>query len=273
MIKQQVDLSKTFNDPVRRITVLIRAADLLWPGEQEKARAAFGEAFDLAKETEKDQRGTNSVLVWMEVPDQRYVVIRAVARRDSAWAKELTHQMLKSANESERPAARKFFEDSLTAARLLDSAIKMIGTDLNAAFDLAKASLRYPASSWLTRFLYDLAEVNQQAADQFYAQALDVYGGKPMREFLYLQAYPFAWRETLNTPIFSFYQVPANFVTNQSLQRRFVQVALSRAEQILDAPVDESDSYRNKFQRALSTLALADVCLVQAQQHPKTKSD
>jgi hypothetical protein len=119
----------------------------------------------------------------------------------------------------------------------------------------------------------DLAEVNQQAADQFYAQALDVYGGKPMREFLYLQAYPFAWRETLNTPIFSFYQVPANFVTNQSLQRRFVQVALSRAEQILDVPVDESDSYRNKFQRALSTLALADVCLVQAQQHPKTKSD
>jgi hypothetical protein len=49
------------------------------------------------------------------------------------------------------------------------------------------------------------------------------------------------------------------------------RVALSRAEQILDAPVDESDSYRNKFQRALSTLALADVCLVQAQQYPKQK--
>jgi hypothetical protein len=53
MIKQQVDLSKTFNDSVRRISVLIRAADLLWPYEQDKARAVFTEAFDLAKENEK----------------------------------------------------------------------------------------------------------------------------------------------------------------------------------------------------------------------------
>ena len=245
MIKQQVDVTKTFDDSFQRITVLIRAADLLWRYEQDKARAVFTEAFDLAKEKEKDQKGTNSVLVWMEVPDQRYVVIRAVARRDPAWAKELTQQILKSANDSERSAAKTFFDNSLTAARLLDSAIQMIDTDTNAAFDLARASLNYPASSWLTRFLYRIAEGNQQAADQFYAQALAVYGDRPMREFLYLQAYPFAWRETLNTPIFSFYQVPANFVTNQSLQRRFVQTLLRRAQQTLEAQVDESDIYRN----------------------------
>ena len=245
MIKQQVEVSKTFDDSTRRITVLIRAADLLWPYELDKARAVFIEAFDLAKESEKEQKGTNSVLVRMEVPDQRYEVIRAVGKRDATWAKELTQQILKSANDSERPATRNVFEDSVTAARLLDSAIKMIDTDINAAFDLAKASLNYPASSWLTRFLYRLAEVNQQAADQFYGQALGVYGDRPMREFLYLQAYPFAWRETMNTPIFSFYQVPANFVTNQSLQRRFMQAALSRAQQILEGPVDESDTYRN----------------------------
>src|SRR5215204_1485215 len=100
----------------------------------------------------------------------------------------------------------------------------MLATDINAAFDLARASLNYPASSGLTRFLYRLAEVNQRAADQFCIQALGVYGDKPMREFLYLQAYPFAGRETLNTPTSSFYEVPANFVPNQSLQRQFVQI-------------------------------------------------
>lgn len=31
MIKQQVAFTRTFNDSFRRITVLIRAADLLWP--------------------------------------------------------------------------------------------------------------------------------------------------------------------------------------------------------------------------------------------------
>jgi len=121
----------------------------------------------------------------------------------------------------------------------------MIATDVNAALDLAKVSLNYPASSWLTRFLYRLAELNQQSADQFYAQALGVYGDKPLREFLYLQAYPFAWRETRNTPVFSFDEVPVNFVTNQSLQRQFMQVLLRRAQQALEGPVDESDTYRN----------------------------
>jgi hypothetical protein len=43
MIKQQIAFTRTFNDSIRRITVLIRAADLLWPHQQDKARAAFTE--------------------------------------------------------------------------------------------------------------------------------------------------------------------------------------------------------------------------------------
>jgi hypothetical protein len=105
--------------------------------------------------------------------------------------------------------------------------------------------LNYPASFLLTRFLYRLAEVNQQAADQFYTEALAAYAEKPMREFLYLQAYPFAWNETLNTPGFSFHEVPARFVTNQSLQRQFMQVMLRRANQALEVPLDEGDTYRD----------------------------
>ena len=247
MIKQQVDLTTTFNDSIRRIGVLIRAADLLWPYEHDKARAVFTEALDLAKEKEKEneQKGSRSLLLRLQIPDQRYVVIRAVARKDPAWAKELTQQMLKSANATEGSSTRSSFENLLTAARLLESATKMLATDINSAFDLARASLNYPASSGLTRFLYRLAEVNQQAADQFYLQALGVYSDKPMREFLYLQAYPFAGRETLNTPVFSFYEVPSNFVTNQSVQRRFVQILLRRGQQAVEAPIDEGDTYRN----------------------------
>ncbi|HEX6047562.1 MAG TPA: hypothetical protein VFZ22_23940 [Pyrinomonadaceae bacterium] len=248
MIKQQADLTKTFNDPVRRIAVLLRAAELLWPYEQDKARAVFTEAFDLAGETEKEneRKNSRSLLLRLRVPDQRFVVVRAVARKDAVWAKDLTQQILKASSDGETPSSsRSSFESSVIAARLLDSATKMIATDVNAAFDLARVSFNYPAGSWLTQFLYKLAEVNQQAADQFYAQALGVYGDRPMREFLYLQAYPFAWRETNNTPVFSFYQVPAKFVTNQSLQRRFVQVLLRRAQQAVEGPVDEGDVYQS----------------------------
>ena len=247
MIKQQADISKTFNDPTRRITVLIRAADLLWPYQQGKARDLFTEAFDLATEKEKEveQKGSRSIILRLQSQDQRFVVITAVAKRDSAWAKELTLQLLKTVNDSEVASSKSSFENTLSASRLLDSASKLIAIDINASSELFRASLNYPASSALTRFLYRLAEVNQTVADQFYAQALTVYADRPMGEFLYLQAYPFAWRETLNTPIFSFYSVPPNFVTNQSLQRQLVQVMLRRAQQALETQSDQADVYQN----------------------------
>src|SRR6185503_19907881 len=135
-----------------------------------------------------------------------------------------------------------------------------ISTDINAALDLARASLNYPASSALTRFLYRLAETNQQGADQFYVQALAVYGDKPVREFLYLQAYPFALPDSLNTPFFASYVVPANFVTNRSLQRQFVQVMLGRAQQALEVSLDAADMYRNPS----GTLMPGKVHLLQA---------
>ena len=246
MIRQQVELSKNFN-PTQRITTLVRAADLLWPNQQDRARAAFTEAFDLAIETEKDAaKRSQSLIVRMQVPDQRHLVIRAVAKRDSAWAKELIQQLVKIDTESEMTPSRDSLNNVLTASRLTQSAMQMLTTDLNAGLELARASLNYPASFLLTRFLYDLAAVNQQAADQYYAQALAVYSDKPMREFLYLQAYPFAWRETLNTPSFVFHDnIPANFVPNPSLQRRFVQVFLRRAQQALETPLVERDSYRD----------------------------
>ncbi len=248
MIRLQIDFTKTFDNPIRRISVLLRAADLLWPFQQEEARAALTKAFELAvheKEKGEQTKGRPRELIYnLQVPDQRYVVIRAVAKRDSAWAKKLTEQVLKLDRQSrEHAPTRDSFNDVLTAYRLLDSANQLLSTDINAALDLARASLNYPATSDLTRFLYKLAEVNQPAADQFYEQALVVYADKPMREFLYLTAYPFAFSYGGDMPVFGFYVVPASFVTNSSLQRRFVQTLLRRAEQALEAPLDEGDNF------------------------------
>lgn len=248
VIGQQIDVSRTFDHAVRRITVLIRAADLLWPFEQDRARATFTEAFEVASQYEKGkgEQSKNDRALPMETPDQRYVVIRAVAKRDSVWAKKLTEQMLKLDRPSGEQASNKdSLNNLLTAQRLLESATQLLPTDINPAVDIARVSLRYPASDWLTRFLYTFAEVNQQGADQFYDQALTVYADRPMREFLYLQAYPFAFSESGSTPVFGFYKVPPNFMTSNSLQRRFVQTLLRRAQQALELPLDEGDNFRN----------------------------
>jgi hypothetical protein len=251
-IRQQIDITRTFDDAVRRIAVLIRAADLLWPFQQDKARAAFTEAFELAvqNEREKSEQPKNrprALILSMQNPDQQYIVIRAVAKRDSAWAKKLTEQMLKPDRQSgEQASTKDSFNDVLTAYRLLDSAIQLLSTDLNTAVDLARVSLKYPGTSELSRFLYQLAQLNQPAADQFYDQALSVYADRPMREFLYLATYPFAFNASGDTPVFGFYQVPANLVSNNSLQRRFVRMLLRRTQQALEVPLDDGDNF-NRF--------------------------
>ncbi len=48
LIQQQLAESKTVEDDTRRITVVIKSAELLWPYQKEKARAAFLEAWDLS---------------------------------------------------------------------------------------------------------------------------------------------------------------------------------------------------------------------------------
>ena len=87
--KQQILDSRTFDNTVPRIAILIRAADLLWPYEQDKALAAFMEAFDLAVQNYKEngeqtRRVSDSQFAARySLPDQRFKVIAALARRSS----------------------------------------------------------------------------------------------------------------------------------------------------------------------------------------------
>jgi hypothetical protein len=245
-IRQQVDLAKTFDNNVRRIAVLIRAADLLWLLQPDKARTIFGEAFDIAVRHEKEKSEQSKARPLMEAPDQRFVVIRTVARRDSALARKLMAQLVKAdlPTQTEKPDSA---NDVLIAQRLLTSATQMLPVDSATAMEFARTSLRYPASHLLARFLYVLASVNQRAADSFYEQALGVYENRPMREFLYLATYPFAFRSSGDTPVFGFYDdvVPANFKPNSSLQRRFVQTLLRRSHQALEVPLDQEDNFND----------------------------
>ncbi len=243
-IRQQIDLTKTFDNNVRRITVLTRAADLLWPLQPNNARTTFSDAFELAVQQEKEKLGQSSGLL-METPDQRFVVLRAIAKRDAALAKKLMAQIVK-ADLPTRPTPDST-SDVLIAQRLLTTASQMLTVDQATALEFARASLRYPASYILARFLYELAAINQPAADSFYEQALMVYGDRPMREFLYLATYPFAFRSSGDTPVFGFYNdvVPASFKPNSSLQRHFVQTLLRRSHQALEVPLDQGDNFND----------------------------
>lgn len=97
ILEEQIAATKTFDDQVQRITVSLQAADLLWPLQQHMARALFLDTFELANRDYKekgDQPVREGTGLSTDVPDQRYIVIGAIAKRDPIWARKLTSQLL-----------------------------------------------------------------------------------------------------------------------------------------------------------------------------------
>ena len=111
--KEQILFTRTFDRGVQRIAVLLRAADLLWPHDQERSVATFMEAFDLAVQDFKEQgdqirrTSQSQFAAVIALPDQRFKVISALARRDPARARKLTEQVLDDAvrEAADKPAA------------------------------------------------------------------------------------------------------------------------------------------------------------------------
>ena len=246
LVQQQITLSKTIDSDVKRIAVLIRAADLLWPHQNEKARAAFDEAFEIAKRDYKakgDQLQREGVGLVSTPPDQRYVVINAIAKRDLAWARWLTEQTLKELPENAQETASDSHERA--AERLLSIASGFAPTDPATALAFAGRSLRYPATLYLPLFLYKLSETNRAAADQFYREALAAYANAAMQRFLYLSSYPFGnEREAGETPGYTIYKIPEGFTPNVQLQRLFVETLLRRVQQFIEHPTESAPGVR-----------------------------
>ena len=249
ILHDQITRTRTFDDTVKRIAVLNRAADMLWPYQNDKARAAFLEAFDLASVDFKekgDEPRREGVGLVSRTPDQRYTVINAIAKRDLAWARKLTDEMLKDQQkEVEEAGAKDPRQEQRVAEKLLGIASSLLPSDQTAALSFAASSLRYPATLYLPLFLYKLADVNRAAADQFYQEALIAYGNAPMERFLYLSSYPFGNdREVGDMPGYTIYKVPNGFTPHQGLQRLFVQAFLRQVQKFIQNPSEDSSGSR-----------------------------
>ena len=218
LIQRQIDLAKTIDSDAKRIVLTLRAADLMWPADQPKARATFSDAFDVATRLFKEKGAPDSSFgrAGVQGIDYRYTVITAVGKRDSAWARKLSQQILDEEAEAAKQNAQAANEKAQQTAQasqiggsLRSVAVGLLVSDQQAALQFARTSLRYPASISLSTFLFKLWETNHTLADQFYAEALNAYANAPMDQFLYLSSYPFAAnREIGEMPVWMSYSVP-----------------------------------------------------------------
>ena len=167
-------------------------------------------------------------------------VITAIAKRDPAWARQITIQLSEEAAKEAESNTSGTTQQSDNGEKLLNVGSSLLPSDPNTATSFARLSFKYPASIGLPSFLYKLAETNQAAADQVYQDALVSYATSPLDELLYLSAYPFAIdRDLGEMPNSMHYQVPGSFQPTSSLQTAFVQT-LSKRAQLLSENPDEA---------------------------------
>ncbi|MEW6129019.1 MAG: hypothetical protein AB1757_18415 [Acidobacteriota bacterium] len=243
LIDQQLDEAKKIEAVNKKIAVMIRAADLLWKAREAQARKVFAEAFDLAEQHFKD-KGDESIRDGRSLtllPDQRFVVMQAIARRDGAWAKQLAVRVAEETRKQAEAAAseaksrnsyQQKFED-----KLLQMAIDTAKSDPQTAATFVRNTFSYPLTSSIGPALYAILEVNQPLADQLYQDAVRNYANAPINEFLFLTAYPFLRDRNIGTEIYmNGFGKPKSETANPAMQQLFIESLLARAEATLRLP-------------------------------------
>jgi hypothetical protein len=255
LVETQLSEAKMLGDIARRLRVMTRAADLLWPYERETAREIFRQAYDLASkdfhEHEKDEpsQGLGSAFVVVRRTDQRFVVMTAIARRDPAWATQLAdavaEEMRRAAEQSSNAAAENMRRDmSDRADETLGLAQSLLTVDRDTAVTLARGSFRQPASYALMFFLFKLAETDRAAADALYMEALNAYSERTATDLAYLSVYAFALnREPAPVPVAVYYQPPKGFAPNAQQSALFLDALFRQVERAFksaeDAPAED----------------------------------
>jgi hypothetical protein len=255
LVQQQAAEAKSFERPVGQITVMTRAAELLWPYNQDAARAIFADAFQLAtthflaKGDEAKHEGRAAMII---LPDQRVVVMRAIAKRDAEWARKLA---LEAAEDTRRAAETKTETKTPQVLgiqspgyKLLELASSLMTINQPVALELIRKSFAYPANVTQARLFYELAPANRMLADTLAREAITTYAQTGTTEDLsFVSVYAFGLPRTVSPlTMMMNYTVPQGFEPNAALQELALKAYIARAETILKNPEQYGEN-SNKF--------------------------
>jgi hypothetical protein len=275
LAEKQVEEVSMLDQPQKQIAVMVRAADVLWNAQQSSARKIFTDAFALAEKVFKEKgdeikREGRSVTL---IPDQRFVVMRAIAKRDGVWAKQLAVRVAEETKKQAEQAASEAktqtdFKQSVQD-KILGLAITTVPIDKTTATSLIRSTLAYPVSSSLPRALFALAEISQEDANQLYQDALRAYASAPINEFLYLAAYPFVRDRIIGAEMYmNGWGMPKNVQPTPALQQQFIEALLRRGEAILKTSEQQIGSAYKLPEASQLVIALNHLETIAAQFQP-----
>ncbi len=264
IIQQQLAAIRAIPTIDMRVRGLLQAADLLWQYREQEARAILVEALDAAEahfkknsagEIRKKHSGQS-----FKVPDQRFIVVKAIAKHDAKWAEVLAISITeknttgenevssKSAianNKQSSPGESIALVENLSE-KLLHLAVESLPDNKLYAVAMFKKSLNYPASYLTSLFLFQLAKIDQPLADGLYQEALIVNSNSQVSDgIIYLSPYPFGLNNIIAPgKVRMFYELPPSFAINAELQKHFVRALLQYTAFYIQIVSNDTTSFK-----------------------------
>ena len=272
LVETQLSEAKMFEDVGRRLSVMTRAADLLWPYERESSREIFRQAYDLAVKDFRDHendpppQGVGSTSLAVPRADQRFVVMTAIARRDPAWARQLAEAVAeekrREAEQSAGPTESGRWRPGVTENTLY-LAHSLLPVDRDTSIALARGTFGQPASYVLVDFLLKLAGADQRAGDSLYEEALRAYASRSSTDLAYLSVYPFALNYTpAPVPLSTYHVPPKGFAPSPRLRELFFEALFAQAESRFKtsevAPAGDDAYKTSEHERLLTMLTMLE---------------
>jgi hypothetical protein len=274
LVQQQAADARSFEQPLGQISVMTRAAELLWPYDQAAARAVFADAFQratthfLAKGDEAKHEGRAAMII---LPDQRVVVMRAIARRDAEWARKLA---LEAAEDTRRAAETKAPQVPGVQSpgyKLLELASSLLAINQPVALELIRKSFAYQGNVTQARLFYELAASNRTLADQLAREVITTYAQNGTTEDLsFVSVYAFGLPAAISPLTMMInYKVPQGFEPNLALQELALKAYMARAETILKNPEQYAENTSKFWPETMQMLvALTNLESLAAERFP-----
>ncbi len=272
LVDQQVSSSSSLRDASKRARILMRSADFIWPYHEPRSREYFTAAMKAATEDfrEKAEEEKKSTAQFFQTaPDLRFDVIRAVAKRDSEWARRLINDLMEEFEKVARD--RNEANQSREIGLMLDVAHENIKRDPDLSWYLYRRAMRYPVAFHWYVALYRAAGTDASLAAALYRELMQVYRNEPPRRMLLFSAFPFANDRIFGVDKYSYgMTIPAGVEPDHQLQQLFLTTFLTRVsgytrEQIISA--EPGGVYRQP-ETVYMVSALSELEPIVTEQHP-----
>ena len=247
IVEQQAAESRTVAETDKRVRMLVRTADFLWKYDEPKAREYFAEAYKVAKErfSEKGFERQDLGSIYVQLPDYRLEVLRAIAKRDGAWARKLTEEVLK---EYEKEAKERDSRDKgREVGSLLQIALENVKDNPSLSWYLYRRLMRLELEHQWFWTLYSVANVDRQFADQLYTELLASHSNALPSRIVYLSAYPFASPRMIGYESTNYVANLPEINPNPQLQARLIDLLIRRSDAHASDPANfnrQAEQYR-----------------------------